>query len=191
MELEYAKRIIGAKNPHEALAQFPYVQNYEQLIGREKAMVERQGKKMQNVLFLGSGPLPLSGIYLAQKSNCRVTLVERDDRAREISEKLINILGYSSQIEVRSGDAATYDACTGKDLIYIAALAGECTKEEEQILRNVARKKDREALVLLRSAEGSRTLLYRQREKEGDKYMTRIAEMHPHDNVVNCAILYK
>jgi nicotianamine synthase len=191
LEEAWAKKILSANDAYTELLKFPYYKNYECLTAREWRMVTRQHAKAKNVIFLGSGPLPLTAIILAKKYGCNITLVDSDTQAVLLSHRLIQLLGLSQSMRVVQASAETYQDVSDVDIIYVAALVGRNPKEELRIYKNLAERMNRTSLLLVRSAHGSRTLLYRPVSKMIDRSFSRIAEMHPHDDVVNSAILLR
>ncbi|PXF51786.1 MAG: hypothetical protein C4B55_05395, partial [Candidatus Methanophagaceae archaeon] len=69
LEIEHAKLVLASRDPWRTLRNFAYFPNYVQL-----ARTEFQGaglKPGDRVLFLGSGPLPLSLIVLCARYGLR------------------------------------------------------------------------------------------------------------------------
>lgn len=191
LEEAWAKRILSASDAYAESLKFSYYKNYECLTAREWRMVTREHPKAKNVVFLGSGPLPLTAIILAKEHKCNVTLVDLDEHAITLSRHLIQMLGLSSQIRVVQGNAETYREIADVDVVYIAALVGRTPEEELRVYQNLASHMGRTSLLLARSTHTSRTLLYRPLGKSINQLFSRIAEMHPHDDVVNSAILLR
>lgn len=92
--LSHTKRVVHASSP------FPYVDNYLTMVEKESEIIRkalpsiegRESGKLANiphVVFCGSGPLPLTGIFLITYMRCRVTLVDNDEQAVKLSTQLI------------------------------------------------------------------------------------------------------
>lgn len=191
LEEAWTKRILSVNDVDAELLKFPYYKNYECLTAREWRMATRQNPKAKTVMFLGSGPLPLTAIILAKEYGCSVTLVDADACAVSLSDRLIRSLGLSQSMRVVQANAETYQDVVDADVVYVAALVGRTPEEEFRIYMNLAARIHRTSLLLVRSAHGSRTLLYRPISKIIDRFFSRIAEIHPHDDVVNSAILLR
>ncbi len=76
------------------LPTFPYISNYEILADAEARILdEALGRTATGpVAFLGSGPLPLSGIVLSIRRGIKVTLVDLDEDAVKISREVLKML---------------------------------------------------------------------------------------------------
>jgi nicotianamine synthase len=191
LEVAWAERILYADDAYGELSQFPSYKNYERLVAREWRMMTRQHPRARNIVFLGSGPLPLTSILLAKEHGCKVTLVDIDERAVSLSDRLIQKLGLSSMMRAVQADATTYQEVSEADVVYVAALVGTDPEVEIDVYKNMAKHLRRPSLLVVRSSYGNRTLLYRPVNKTIDRFFTRIAEVHPHDAVVNSSILFR
>jgi hypothetical protein len=102
METQRAHAIIASSSPWKILKRFVYYPNYLQL-----AEMEFEGARLKRgdrVVFLGSGPLPLSLIALASGHGIRGIGIEKEAVTVELSRKVIACLGLGEQIEIILGD---------------------------------------------------------------------------------------
>ncbi len=102
LEIEHAKLVLASRDPWRTLRNFAYFPNYIQL-----ARTEFQGaglKPGDRVLFLGSGPLPLSLIVLCARYGLRGVGIERERERAELSRRVLARLGLSGKIEILEGD---------------------------------------------------------------------------------------
>ena len=123
LEAEQANSILKSKNPWNALTNFTYLPNYIQL-----ARTECRGaglKPGDTVLFLGSGPLPLTLIVLCHQHGLNGIGIERDPKRVELSRQVLEKLGLSSQIRIIRGNHQTLPLPLEEvpDLIMVAAQA--------------------------------------------------------------------
>ncbi|MCD4767880.1 MAG: methyltransferase [Methanosarcinales archaeon] len=121
LEIENAKAILASEDPWEVLKNFTHFPNYLQL-----AQTEYHGSELKpgdTVIFLGSGPLPLTLIALCHWHGLKGIGIERDPDRAELSRKVLEKLGISDQIEIINGDQLTLPLKTRSDLIMIAAQA--------------------------------------------------------------------
>lgn len=190
LEHAWAEHISEAADPHQALERFPYFKNYDCLTSREWQLISHRSSTAKNIVFLGSGPLPLTAILLATRHACTVTLVDVDPAAVETSKRLIDALNIHN-INVVHADAESFNELSDADVVYVAALVGQTEKERADIYRQLATRMKKDSFLLTRSAYASRTMLYRPISKLIDKYFHRIAELHPHDDVINSTILLR
>jgi hypothetical protein len=93
LEVEQAKAMIRSRDAWAALEDFAYLPNYLQL-----ARTEYRGaglKPEDCVLFLGSGPLPISLIVLCHQYGLRGIGIEQEPDRAELSRTVLDKLGLS------------------------------------------------------------------------------------------------
>ncbi|MEM9132320.1 MAG: nicotianamine synthase family protein [Actinomycetota bacterium] len=150
-----------ASDPKGRLARilepFPYVDNYELLVGAELAAVERRPER---IVFCGAGPLPLTGLLWHLETGARVRLVELDPALAERAQVLVDVLGRLGIVDPGAFEVGVGDAVDARiddaDLVVVASLIGN-----ETVRAVVARSADRSRApaavgqrVLVRSARG-------------------------------------
>jgi len=121
LEIEHAHSILESRDPWEMLTNFNYISNYLKL-----ARTEFQGaglKRGDSVVFLGSGPLPLTLMVLCHWYGLKGTGIEMEPDRAELSRKVLEKLGLSGQIEIINGNHLTLPLETRSELIMIAAQA--------------------------------------------------------------------
>ncbi len=123
LEAEQAESILKSKDPWNTLTDFTYLPNYIQL-----ARTECRGaglKPGNTVLFLGSGPLPLTLIVLCHQHGLNGIGIEHDPERVELSRRVLEKLGLSSQIRIIRGNHQTLPLPLEEtpDLIMVAAQA--------------------------------------------------------------------
>ena len=102
VEREQAQAIIHNAAPWETLKGFLYYPNYLQL-----AEMEFHGADLNrndHVVFLGSGPLPLSLITMTSQYGVKGIGIEKEPFNANLSREVIASLELSEQIEIISGD---------------------------------------------------------------------------------------
>ncbi len=115
-------------------------------------MLETRPKR---VLFIGSGPFPLSAIWLNRILGVSVDGIDVAPAAVRESSSLMASLGLENIIGLRHEPERSYDV-SEYDLIVIALLA----KPKEQILENIHRTARKDCTVICRTSFGLRSLLY-------------------------------
>ncbi len=121
LEAEQANSILESKDPWNTLTDFTYLPNYIQL-----ARTESRGaglKPSDTVLFLGSGPLPLTLIVLCHQHGLNGIGIERDPERVELSRRVLDKLGLSNQIRIINGNHQTLPLEEMPELIMVAAQA--------------------------------------------------------------------
>lgn len=156
--------VLNCCQANAILENFPYYNNYVDLTRMElSALHTVQPGPPASVAFIGSGPLPLSSICLARSENKpRVLNIDREADAITISMELCKRLGEPAQqihfncIEADSSEISL----EGYDVVYLAALVGNTQREKEDLLKSVVARMRKGSLVVVRSADGLRRLLY-------------------------------
>ncbi len=119
MEIESTKAIINSHDPWDELERFIYYPNYLEL-----ARMEYNGAGLEpddHVVFLGSGPLPLSLISLCKKYGITGTGIEKFQEYADLSQRLIKALKLDQHINIIHGDHFTLPLSTGCSLIMVGA----------------------------------------------------------------------
>jgi nicotianamine synthase len=192
LERWWSQRITEAPDPRAELARFPYHQNYADLTRLEHhAVAGLTPTPVRRVLFIGSGPLPLTSLLLAERYGCAVDNLDRDAEAVRLGAGIAAGLGADG-LRFRAGDvldgADGYD-WRDYDLVYLAALAGLDPAAKRELLDHLARSLRPGALVLARSAHSLRGLLYPVLDPDDLPGLRTLAVVHPHTEVVNSVVV--
>jgi hypothetical protein len=102
MERQRAQAIIDSAAPWEMLKGFIYYPNYLQL-----AEMESRGADLKagdRVVFLGSGPLPLSLIALVSRCAIKGVGIEKEPVNADLARQVLASLALGEQIEIVLGD---------------------------------------------------------------------------------------
>lgn len=161
LELHWAKKIILDTQPSAALKAFPYYDNYVQLTQLEYHSLHLTGNhNPKRALFVGSGPLPLSGILLAQQYGLKVDTIDNDTQAVEVSQQLIDRLGLADAVRITQADATTYTRYGEYDVVFLAAMVGLNAQAKQAIIATIQQQMRQGGLLVARTAHELRTLLY-------------------------------
>lgn len=134
LEIEKAHSVLASSAPWEVLKNFTHFTNYLQL-----ALTEYQGSGLKpgdTVVFLGSGPLPLSLIVLCSHYELRGIGIEQEPDRAELSRNVLKKMGLSDLITIINGNHFTLPLKNRCDLLMVAA-AAEPKKEIFDYLANV------------------------------------------------------
>lgn len=157
------------------LLKFPYYTNYVDLTRMEiYAMISMLPTMPRKFAFIGSGPLPLTSLCLADilekelHSDSKVPLlvhnIDRDASAIELSSSLCQKLGKRARSMTFQCTEAMEDQkkqdLTQFDVVYLAALVGANKSQKTEIIADVAGRMRAGALLVMRSAHSLRSLLY-------------------------------
>lgn len=190
MELYYANQIIHSENPKQAVADFIYFNNYQKISALEYNNLTFFKEEIKTMLFIGSGPLPLSAILYAQNYDIEITLMDISESALEISKQLISKLELEHKFHFICGDAQTIQSETKFDVAIWASLIFESDFQQE-ILENIYKNISCD-YFMVRSSNGIRQLMYKKVEKKFlKKYFQILLEVHPKNELVNSIIITK
>jgi hypothetical protein len=120
LETENANSILDSEDPWEVLKHFTHFSNYLQL-----ALTEYQGSGLEpgdSIVFIGSGPLPLSLIMLCHQHGLRGIGIEQEPDRAKLSRRVLMQLGLSDQIEIIEGNHFRLHS-NGCKLVMVAAAA--------------------------------------------------------------------
>lgn len=169
---------------------FPYLDQYRQLARMETntldtALGEKGLPPVRKIAFLGSGPTPFSALCFRERLGPEVEMVNIDrsveaiEHGRGVAESLGTgnmsfvqaevsmgtLTPVSSDDEVGvlasspGGDLSMPDL-KDCDLVHFAALIGETEKDKQDLLVAVAKSMRPGALIMLRSTDSLRRVLY-------------------------------
>lgn len=172
------------------LEEYNLYDRFQRLIDAEVKLANI--KPSDRVLFIGSGPLPISAILIAQKTGAQVDCFDHSMEACETSRSVISKLGLSDQIRVihqraesvelpTVNSAGTYGAY---DVVVLALLA----QPKEQILHQLWRSLGPNPKVVLRYSEGNRQLIYKGMELSAATWNNRYALGERHSAQVDDTI---
>lgn len=151
LECRYAEDILSGKET--TLDNYYLNERFERLVDRELALIG--GDRPQRVLFVGSGPLPISAFHIQKIIKRPVDCLDHNPSAVSISTQVIEKLGLNESVRVLHGPGESFDI-SKYDLILIALLA----KPKRRILRNLRRKAAPGCRILCRTSFSLRTFVY-------------------------------
>ncbi|QJU07363.1 methyltransferase domain-containing protein [Candidatus Saccharibacteria bacterium oral taxon 488] len=193
LERHWSRRITKADNPWSELKEFPYHENYKELTRREIGLLRRARLWLcdsSEVAMIGSGPLPLTGLWLHQLTGAQITHVDASDEAIELSRGLAAVLDWPGKFVTGLGQSVALDE--GRyDAIYVAGLAGETLAEKQAIVDHVRPALKPDGRLIARGAYGARTLLYPGFDAHAFEGVQLMEEYHPTDEVINSVFVYK
>ena len=151
LERQYAQDILSGKEI--TLDNYLLNERFERLVKRELSLLN--GDIPQRVLFVGSGPLPISAFHIQRVIQRPVDCLDRNPAAVDISREVIEKLGLGESLRVFNGLGESFDI-KEYDLILVALLAAP----KRRILRNLRKKALPSCRILCRTSFSLRTLVY-------------------------------
>lgn len=157
-----------------SLREFPYYSSYFDLIRMELyALFSMFPNSPRSFAFVGSGPIPLTSICIADaldtESNAslaplRIHNIDCDQQAISLSSTICRKLGRRARSMTFQCTEAT-DETSGQnletfDVVYLAALVGNTKTHKEEIINDISSRMRPGALLIMRSAHSLRSLLY-------------------------------
>lgn len=206
LEQFWAARALAAANASTELSAFPYLDNYRHLVRLEVHALAGVGVRLgpqTRVCLVGGGPLPLTALELHRRTGARVTVVDRDpDAVRAAAELLARLSdedgslgGHAGAVGVVRADARTGEglaaAVAGCDVVVLAALVGLDRQAKADVLGRLASVLGSGAHVVVRTADGLRTLLYPQVDVADVRSAGFVPEvlLHPLGEVINSILV--
>ncbi|MHA6484849.1 nicotianamine synthase family protein [Paenibacillus sp. strain BS8-2] len=159
-ELDDAKQICERPDPVlNIVTEWPSWRIYLSLVCKELFALQqfkRHGADgaASPIVFVGSGPLPLSAIILHQFGHVEVVCLEMDMDAYATSCRLLQRMGLQDTVKVVHINGAEFDY-SAYDRIFIASLVRNKLAVLHQICRT-----SHNPLVAVRTAEGMKQIMY-------------------------------
>ncbi|MBP9818304.1 hypothetical protein KBC75_06190 [Candidatus Shapirobacteria bacterium] len=113
------------------------------------------------MLFIGSGPLPMSAILYNKYAGCQIDCIEKDKNMVDISQKVLAKLGLAKSVNVycKNGEKLKADKY---DVIVVALLA----KPKNKILESIFTSMEPTTRVICRTADTTNKILYEETDKK-------------------------
>ncbi len=189
LETAWARRLIGDPT---ALGAFPYLDNYVALVqGEWAALTATLGRRPRRVVFIGSGPLPLTALLLHRLvPDLAVTCVDRDPDAVALGRQVAaSVAGARAAVFVHA-EADDLDP-TGFDVVLVAALVGSTSAAKGATLARLASRLSQGALVAVRSvpADGRELLYPRLAPADIPAPLRQVGQWTPPPSVINNVVL--
>jgi hypothetical protein len=186
LEIEQAHSVLAASDPWNRLREFTFYRNYLHL-----ADMEMQGaglKQGDTIVFLGSGPLPLSLIFLCSRYNLNGIGIEQDFSFVKLSRQVVDHLELTGRISIRKGNHFSLPLKEHCQLLMVAAMA----RPKQEIFHHLARNMPAESLVSYRVYEkGLRRLLDRDDNFSLPPGFTEYRRVRPRPPVNNTVVVVK
>ncbi|HWA52384.1 MAG TPA: nicotianamine synthase family protein [Patescibacteria group bacterium] len=171
---------------------FPYFENYLKLTKLEWFSLKSCSvHKKHKILFVGGGPLPMTAIMLAKIYRQKVTILEKEKEAVDLSSSLIKELKLQNKIKVIQVDALDFEGYKNFNAIFVAALAGINSNIKDKILEKIKKQTLKNTHILARSSWGARRILYKPLSKHSFKIFKPVMEVKPMNDIVNSFVIFQ
>ncbi len=183
LEEERARGILQAEDPWRELEGFLFYPNYLEL-----ARMETEGAGLvpgDRVVFLGSGPLPLSCITMCARRGLQCVGVEREARYVDVSRRVVERLGLSDGVEIIHGDHGAFPLPAPADLVMAASAA----EPKDAVFAALAEALPKGAGVSFRTHEkGLRRLINRDNPSQAPSGFRELRRIQPRPPVINTCV---
>jgi nicotianamine synthase len=189
LEKYWAREII---NGNKRLADFPYLKNYKDLTRLEwNALDSCTDHHHHKVLFIGSGPLPMTAIMLARDHGIKSALIDNSNEAVSLSRRLIQTLGLEHMIKIVRADGTSFKNIKNFNVVFVAALAGVSTAQKMSVFRHIKKNTSLHCHIIARSSWGKRTFLYAPLPQSVYSLFIPLIEITPYNEIVNSVVIFK
>lgn len=197
LELTWAEELASELRPK--LSKFVYHQNYVDLVKLELHTLRGVDAALNTIVFIGSGPLPLSPIMMYQElskttnPNMMMHNIDRDEESIAVSNRLLSKLGIDHGFKQHVMDATDYSDFANADLVVLGALVGQDVQEKMDFLAHIGNSMKQGSYLMARSAHSLRKLLYPSIEPHQVNacgFETMVV-LHPYNDVVNSVLIAK
>lgn len=181
-ETDKAHEVVHSSDPWLTIQSFHFYKRYLKLIKNENQLINFNPSI--KVAFIGGGPLPLTPIFLNQLYGVRSNSIEIIPNVALLSEKVLEKLDLSTQIEVVNGDETSLKGLDF-DLVVVAALA----EPKERVFKNIRQQVDDSIPIIYRTYTGMRAIRYLPLNKEVLNGFRIVDVVEPTSNINNTSVL--
>ena len=83
-----------------------YIKYYDEMINREIKLVDIS--EVDRIIHVGCGSIPASSILIAQKTNAKITGIDKDKKAVQNARICIDKFGLSDTIQIKHSEASNF-----------------------------------------------------------------------------------
>ncbi|MWV44661.1 hypothetical protein GRF59_13665 [Paenibacillus sp. HJL G12] len=192
VELRDSRHFCNLEGPAlDIVTSLPNWNSYISLVSQElhilRQFIRQDGHaKKSPIIFVGSGPMPISPIILHLIGGEEVVCLEMDSVAYDASCKLLEHLSLEDKVTVVMGNGSEFDY-SSYSRIFVASLV----RNKQAVLEQISRTSG-DPLVAVRTAEGMKRIMYEaidesQLNKQGWRILGRTC---PEENLVINSTLF-
>jgi Nicotianamine synthase protein len=149
-EFQFAIRLVKGE---AVLSDFILYERFDRLVRREHALLSVH--PADKLLFIGSGPLPLTAMLLHLHTGASVDCLARDSGAVALSRQVLEKCGLNGSVRILDGTRLEHDLSR-----YNAVVIGALARPRKNLLKLLRKRCPPGCQVLCRTAHGLRRLLY-------------------------------
>lgn len=151
LEVSFAREIVRGK-----LSVYrPYLmyKRFMELIKNEIKLANIKGR--ENVLFIGSGPFPITAILLNKLAGCNVDCYEKNKKYVELSKKVISQLRLAGKIRIKAIKGEFFS-----DNNYSTIIVALLAKPKDKILQILKERISTDTKIICRTSDKVRQVFY-------------------------------
>jgi ubiquinone/menaquinone biosynthesis C-methylase UbiE len=145
LESGFARNLLSGK---KSIEDFPYYNDYKKTIESEILLLPLHTKK---ILFIGSGPVPLSAHLMGERTGAEIHVLERSPEAAKTGSAVLDLLGTKAKTEI--GDAKDFKGYANYDAVVLALEAGDTSDTKSGVIKSIAAQIRPDAVLLARGAK--------------------------------------
>ena len=184
LETENAFTILNSPNPKETLDSFHFYDRYIGLIENESQLVKFNNEK--TLVFIGSGPLPLTLIIFNKIFRCKCIGIEIEEEIVDLSREVLKKLNLDEEIEIIHGNERSIENLD-YDILMVAALA----EPKEKVFANIWELIDEKTPIVYRTYTGMRAILYSPVIEKDTRGFHKEVMVLPTGNTNNTSVLIR
>lgn len=187
-EKRWVEKILDSENAWSEIKKYPAFPFYQKLIKFEFAISNALVvEEIKNILFIGSGPLPLSTILLSKQTNVHVDGIDIIAEACELGTRLAKKLKLENVFFFTETNISKLEI-DKYDLIVLATLAGETDTQKREIIESLHSRMNPKQILIIRTVWGLRPILY-PKVKLSDLNGFRLHFNNSFSNIINSVIV--
>ena len=172
-------------NGRKELRDYSLYNRFVKLITNEKNLAKISDKDC--VLFIGSGPLPITAILLSMFTNCSIDCYDKNKIFANVSERVIKKMSLSNKIKIYNKKGEGIDE-NKYSVIVIALLA----KPKDKILYRAWNESIKGTKIICRTSDGVREAFYERTDPILlKKYPAANKVFAKHDQTISSVLLIK
>ncbi|MDR3222473.1 MAG: methyltransferase [Methanobrevibacter sp.] len=184
LERENALKILSSNDPNSTLDSFHFYDRYIGLIENESQLAKFN--KDKTVIFIGSGPLPLTLIMFNKVFKCKCIGIEIKEEVAELSRNVVEKLGLNEDIKIIVGNEKTI-----KDLDYDILMVAALAEPKERVFANIWEIVTEKTTILYRTYTGMRAILYSPVTEKDTRGFHKEVMILPTGNTNNTSVLIR
>lgn len=149
--------ISESETPKKTLKIYPGYEGYKVLTYSE--LKRATPKKVKKILFVGSGPVPMTPIFLAYKK-INVDCIDISREACELADSLTKKLGIRKYMRFIESDILEYDDFQTYDIVWVAVMAGATDEQKKVIVKHLRDHIRSKQILIMRTGFGIGKFIY-------------------------------